>query len=50
MKFLKFMFTSRASFILFALVAFAFTVLYLAWNQRHAALPPAQQQHAVRSR
>lgn len=35
MKFLKFLFTARRTFVLFALLAFAFTVLYLAWNHRN---------------
>lgn len=39
MRLLKFLFTARLSFVLFALLAFALTMLYLAWighNQRHA--------------
>ena len=48
MKFLKFMFTARMSFILFALLAFAIAVLYLAWYHRSPARivvqhPPAAQ-------
>ena len=35
MKFLKFMFTARMSFILFAFLAFALTMLYLGWMHRH---------------
>jgi hypothetical protein len=35
MKFLKFMFTARMSFVLFAFLAFVFTVLYLGWVHRH---------------
>jgi len=35
MKFLKFLFTARMSFILFALLAFVFTVLYVTWVNRH---------------
>jgi uncharacterized membrane protein len=31
MKFLKFVFTARMSFVLFALLAFMLTVLYLGW-------------------
>ena len=34
MKFLKFLFTARMSFVLFAFLAFAFTLLYLAWANR----------------
>ncbi len=39
MKLLRFLFTARLSFVLFALLAFALTMLYLVWighNQRHA--------------
>jgi hypothetical protein len=48
MKFLKFLVTARMSFVLFALLAFAFTLLYLAWGHRHRARiviqhPPAAQ-------
>jgi len=32
MKVLKFMFTAQMNFILFALLAFAATVLYLGWD------------------
>jgi len=35
MKFLKFMFTARMSFILFAFLAFVFTMLYLGWVHHH---------------
>ena len=35
MKFLKFMFTARTSFILFAFLAFVFTMLYLGWVHQH---------------
>ena len=35
MKFLKFMFTARMSFIVFALLAFVATVLYLGWVHHH---------------
>ena len=35
MKFLKFLFTARMSFILFALLAFVATVLYLGWVHQH---------------
>ena len=49
MKVLKFLFTARMSFILFAFLAFVATVLYLGWVQQHRtplliheARPPAQ--------
>lgn len=35
MKVLKFMFTARMSFILFALLAFVATMLYLGWVHQH---------------
>jgi hypothetical protein len=35
MKFLKFLFTALMSFILFALLAFVVTVLYLGWVHQH---------------
>jgi hypothetical protein len=35
MKFLKFMLTARMSFVLFAFLAFVFTMLYLGWVHRH---------------
>jgi len=35
MKFLKFLFTARMSFVLFALLAFVFTLLYVTWVNRH---------------
>lgn len=35
MKFLKFLFAARISFVLFALLAFVFTVLYIGWVQQH---------------
>jgi hypothetical protein len=35
MKALKFLFTARMSFILFALLAFVATVLYLGWVHQH---------------
>ena len=37
MKFLKFMFTARMSFVLFAFLAFVFTMLYLGWIHQHEA-------------
>lgn len=49
MKFLKFLFTARMSFVLFALLAFAFTLLYLAWanhtQPRMVRHLPAAQAH-----
>jgi hypothetical protein len=48
MKFFKFLFTARMSFILFAFLAFAFTLLVLAWGNRNQVriviqhLPTAQ--------
>ena len=35
MKFLKFLFTARKGFVLFVILAFALTVLYLGWVTRH---------------
>lgn len=35
MKVLKFLFTARMSFILFALLAFIATTLYLGWVRQH---------------
>ena len=35
MKVLKFLFTARMSFILFALLAFVATMLYLGWVRQH---------------
>jgi hypothetical protein len=35
MRFLKFMFTARMSFILFAFLAFVATMLYLGWVHQH---------------
>jgi hypothetical protein len=35
MKFLKFMFTARMSFVLFACLAFVATMLYLGWVHQH---------------
>lgn len=32
MKLLKFLFTARVSFVLFALLAFVATMLYLGWS------------------
>jgi len=35
MKFLKFMFTARMSFAVFAVLAFVFTLLYVAWTHHN---------------
>ena len=35
MKVLKLMFTARMSFVLFALLAFTATMLYLGWVRQH---------------
>jgi hypothetical protein len=35
MKFLKFLFTTRMSFVLLAFLAFVATMLYLGWVHRH---------------
>ena len=43
MKFLKFMFTARRSFLLFVLLAFAATVLYLGWVNQHQTRVPIHQ-------
>ena len=37
MRFLKFLFTARMSFIFFALLAFVATVLYLGWVRHYDA-------------
>jgi hypothetical protein len=49
MKSLRFLFTARMSFVLFAFLAFAFTVLYRSASHRHQVpvtrqQPPAGQQ------
>ncbi len=49
MKFLKFLFTARMSFLLFALLAFAITLLYLGWashRQTPGAARPASTSEA----
>ncbi len=46
MKFLKFMFTARMSFVLFAFLAFVATMLYLGWVDQHQTpvlIHPARQ-------
>jgi hypothetical protein len=35
MRLLRFLFTARMSFVMFALLAFLMTLLYLAWYHRH---------------
>ena len=37
MKFLKFLFTVRIGFVLFVLLAFAITLLYVSWVNVHQA-------------
>ena len=49
MKFLKFLFTARMSFVLFALLAFAFTVLYVAWVH-HSQVRAIQHSPAAQTR
>jgi len=44
MKVLKFMFTARMSFIVFALLAFVAIVLYLGWVHHHQ--PPVSIRQA----
>jgi hypothetical protein len=46
MKVLRFLFTARMSFVLFAFLAFAFTVLYLSASHRHQ-VPVTRQQPAA---
>jgi hypothetical protein len=50
MKFLRFLFTARMSFVLFALLAFAFTFLYLSASQRHEVPATKQQAQPGRQR
>lgn len=47
MRFLKFLFTARMSFVLFALLAFILTLLYVAWmdHVRPQVPHPAAQIH-----
>lgn len=49
MKFLRFLFTARISFVLFALLAFAFTLLCLAWAN-HAQARIVRHARAAQSR
>jgi uncharacterized membrane protein affecting hemolysin expression len=49
MNFFKFIFTARTSFVLFAFLAFAITILYLGWaneHQRQAATNVSQPAQA----
>jgi membrane protein implicated in regulation of membrane protease activity len=46
MKLLKFLFTARMSFILFALLAFVFTVLYVTWANRHQTSASIHDHHS----
>jgi len=50
MKFLRFMFTARRSFLLFALLAFALTVLYLGWVKHQQATELIRQVRPARTR
>ena len=50
MKFLKFMFTARMSFLTFALLAFALTMMYLAWYHRNEARIVIQHPPATHAR
>jgi len=50
MKFLKFMFTARMSFILFAFLAFVFTMLYIGWVHRHERAVINHQSRAEQKR
>lgn len=47
MKFLRFLFTARMSFVLFAFLAFVLTLLYVAWagHARPRVSHPAAQIH-----
>lgn len=50
MKFLKFMFTARMSFVLFAFLAFVFTMLYLGWVQLDQTQLPIHQNRPAQTR
>ena len=50
MKFLKFLFTARMSFVLFALLAFVFTVLYVTWANRHQGSVSTRHDHPSQAR
>jgi hypothetical protein len=50
MKFLKFLFTTRMSFVFFALLAFAVTILVLAWGHRNHARIGMEHPTAVQAR
>ena len=47
---MKFLFTARMSFVFFALMAFAFTVLYLAWSHCNQARVAIQHAPAAQTR
>jgi hypothetical protein len=50
MKFLKFLFTARMSFVFFALLAFAVTLLVLAWGNRNQVRTVIQHPTAAEPR
>jgi uncharacterized membrane protein len=50
MKVLKFLFTARMSFILFALLAFVATMLYLGWVRQHQTPPLIRQAGRAQTR
>jgi hypothetical protein len=50
MKFLKFMFTARMGFVLFAFVAFVATMLYLGWVHQHQTPVLIHQARPVQTR
>ena len=50
MKILKFMFTARMSFILFALLAFVATILYLGWVRHYQATVLIHQARPAQTR
>jgi hypothetical protein len=50
MKFLKFLFTARMSFVFFALLVFAVTMLVLAWGHRNQAQFVIEHPTAVEAR
>ena len=47
LKLLEFLFTARLPVVLFFLLAFGATLMYMSWNQQHqhsSQTPPAAQQ------
>ena len=50
MKFLKFLFTARMSFVFFALLAFAVTMFVLAWGHGNQTRIVVQHPVAVQAR